>query len=99
MNHLPPTPRGRRRPPGPADGLRAHSDALRSHAERLRSVAADLGRRGSYADPLHAEVTLLAERCAVAAGGLTLAAAQLDAPRRSRRSRRPAGPALRRKDP
>ncbi|MFD2120176.1 hypothetical protein ACFSNO_11980 [Streptomyces cirratus] len=96
MNHLPPTPRGRPGPPGPADGLRAHSAVLRSHAERLRSVAAGLGRRGPHAAPLHAEVTALAERCAVAAGGLTLAAAQLDGPRRTRR---PTGPALRRTHP
>ncbi|MEU7062261.1 hypothetical protein [Streptomyces sp. NPDC046161] len=96
MNHLPPAAGGRPRPPGPAEGLRAHSAVLRSHAERLRSVAARLGRRGPHADPLHAEVAALAERCAVAAGGLALAAARLDAPRGAGR---PAGPALRRKDP
>lgn len=84
MKHLPATPRARPRPhpPGPAEGLRAHSAALRSHAERLRSVAADLGRRGPHTDPLRVEVTALADRCAVAAGGLTLAAALLDARRR-----------------
>ncbi|MGW7192504.1 hypothetical protein, partial [Streptomyces sp. NPDC054838] len=78
------------------DALRAHSAALRSHAERLRSVAADLGRRGPHTDPLGTEVTALAERCAVAAAAFTLAAAQLGARRRARRT---TGPALRRKDP
>ncbi|MEU6890408.1 hypothetical protein ABZ934_01145 [Streptomyces sp. NPDC046557] len=91
MNHRPATPRVRPRPPGPVEALRAHSAALRSHAERLRSVAADLGGRGPHADPLGVEVAALADRCAVAAGGLTLAAAQLAARRRPRRT---AGPAL-----
>ncbi|MFJ6722894.1 MULTISPECIES: hypothetical protein [unclassified Streptomyces] len=86
MTHLPATPRGRRpHRPGPAEGLRAHSAALRSHAERLRSVAADLERRGPDTDPLRVEVSALADRCAVAAGGLTLAAVQLDGRRRPRR--------------
>ncbi|MFD9301417.1 hypothetical protein ACFWCB_01750 [Streptomyces sp. NPDC060048] len=63
--------------PAPADGLRAHSAALRSHAERLRRAAGDLRWQGPRADALRAEVAGLADRCASAAGGLDLAAAQL----------------------
>ncbi|MFZ3474518.1 hypothetical protein ACODT3_03490 [Streptomyces sp. 4.24] len=67
--------------PAPADGLRAHSAALRSHAERLRRAAGDLRWQGPRADALRAEVAGLADRCATAAGGFDLAAAQLAEPR------------------
>ncbi|MFE2283595.1 hypothetical protein ACFXDJ_05395 [Streptomyces sp. NPDC059443] len=63
--------------PAPAEGLRAHSAALRSHAERIRRAAGDLHWQGPRADALRAEVERLAERCATAAGGFDLAAAQL----------------------
>ncbi|WP_330300030.1 hypothetical protein [Streptomyces sp. NBC_00503] len=63
--------------PAPAEGLRAHSTTLRSHAERLRRAAGDLHWQGPRADALRAEVEGLAERCATAAGGFDLAAAQL----------------------
>lgn len=66
--------------PGPADGLRAHSAALRSHAERLRRAAGDLRWQGPGGDAFRAEVTVLADRCATAAGGFDLAAAQLARP-------------------
>ncbi|MFJ3876192.1 hypothetical protein ACIPW5_01880 [Streptomyces sp. NPDC090077] len=62
----------------PADGLRTHSAALRSHARRLRAGAAALEWHGREADAYRAEVTALADRCARAAAGLALAAAQLD---------------------
>ncbi|MBT2448815.1 hypothetical protein J7F03_17295 [Streptomyces sp. ISL-43] len=67
--------------PAPADGLRAHSAALRTHAECLRRAAGDLRWQGPRADALRAEVAGLADRCATAAGGFDLAAAQLVAPR------------------
>ncbi|WP_328302784.1 hypothetical protein OG389_33920 [Streptomyces sp. NBC_00435] len=67
--------------PAPADGLRAHSAALRSHAERLRRAVGDLRWQGPRADAFRAEVADLADRCATAAGGLDLAAAQLAGPR------------------
>ncbi|MFD5142106.1 hypothetical protein [Streptomyces sp. NPDC058401] len=65
---------------GPAEGLRAHSAALRSHAERLRRAAGDLRWQGPGADAFRAEVASLADRCATAAGGFDLAAAQLARP-------------------
>ncbi|MBT2405125.1 MULTISPECIES: hypothetical protein [unclassified Streptomyces] len=64
--------------PGPADGLRTHSTALRSHAERLRLAARALDWQGPQADAFRAEVEALADRCATAANGLALGAAQLD---------------------
>lgn len=64
----------------PSEGLRAHSAALRSHAERLRRAAGDLRWQGPGADAFRAEVTSLADRCATAAGGFDLAAAQLACP-------------------
>lgn len=66
--------------PAPADGLRAHSAALRSHAERLRRAAGDLRWQGPRADAFRAEVAVLADCCATAAGGFDLAAAQLAGP-------------------
>ncbi|MEU2827746.1 hypothetical protein [Streptomyces lavendulae] len=65
-------------PPAPADGLRGHCAALRSHAHRLRTGAAALEWRGPQADAFRAEVAALADRCARAADGFALAAAQLD---------------------
>lgn len=65
------------REPAPADGLRAHSAVLRSHAERLRRASGDLRWQGPRADAFRAEVASLAERCAAAAVGFDLAAAQL----------------------
>ncbi|WP_327256775.1 hypothetical protein [Streptomyces sp. NBC_01244] len=64
----------------PAEGLRAHSAALRSHAERLRIAAGDLRWQGPGGDAFRAEVASLADRCATAAGGFELAAAQLTCP-------------------
>ncbi|MEU9944106.1 hypothetical protein [Streptomyces lavendulae] len=64
--------------PAPADGLRGHCAALRSHAHRLRAGAAALEWRGPQADAFRAEVAALADRCARAADGFALAAAQLD---------------------
>lgn len=82
--------------PAPAAGLRAHSAALRSHAERLRLAAGDLNWQGPGADAFRAEVASLADRCATAAGGFELAAAQLacSGPRGGTggRSRRPGRP-------
>lgn len=66
--------------PAPAEGLRAHSAALRSHAERLRIAAGDLRWQGPGGDAFRAEVASLAARCATAAGGFELAAAQLACP-------------------
>ncbi|MGW1777126.1 hypothetical protein [Streptomyces sp. NPDC002104] len=67
-------------PAAPAEGLRAHSAALRSHAERLRRAAGDLDWQGPGGDAFRAEVESLAARCAAAAGGFDLAAAQLARP-------------------
>ncbi|MCX5192684.1 hypothetical protein OOK31_02050 [Streptomyces sp. NBC_00249] len=64
--------------PAPADGLRTHSAALRSHAGRLRAGLAALDWRGPQAEAFRAEVSALADRCATAADGFALAAAQLD---------------------
>lgn len=79
-----PAPRPETRPetrpqtrPAPAEDLRAHSAALRSHAERLRRAAGDLRWKGPGGDAFRAEVASLADRCATAAGGFELAAAQL----------------------
>ncbi|MFK0234007.1 hypothetical protein [Streptomyces vinaceus] len=63
--------------PDPVDGLREHSAALRAHALRLRTAAEALDWRGPQADAFRAEVAALADRCATAANGLALAAAQL----------------------
>ncbi|MGW5850239.1 hypothetical protein ACWFQ8_20210 [Streptomyces sp. NPDC055254] len=75
-----PRPLPRRRPA--AGDLRTHAAALRSHARRLRRAVAGSPRgaagRSPRATALHAEVTVLAERCATAANGFALAAVQLD---------------------
>ncbi|MFG2987927.1 hypothetical protein ACGFZK_01150 [Streptomyces sp. NPDC048257] len=70
------------RPPRPAPrppdgGLSGHAAALRTHAVRLHGAAAAPGWHGPETEALRAEVTRLAARCATAAGGLALAAAQL----------------------
>ncbi|MFC9814070.1 hypothetical protein ACFVJM_18595 [Streptomyces virginiae] len=78
----PRTPRPLRpaaRPPG--GSLRDHAAALRAHAVRLRGAAAwSPGWQGRETEALRAEVENLAARCATAAGGLALAAAQLRDP-------------------
>ncbi|UQX04330.1 WXG100 family type VII secretion target [Streptomyces sp. RerS4] len=79
------TPCHRLCPPAPAEGLRSHSAALRTHAGRLRAGLAALDWRGPQADAFRAEVTALADRCATAADGFALAAAQLDGPEPRRR--------------
>ncbi|MCX4808173.1 hypothetical protein ACFWWM_39050 [Streptomyces sp. NPDC058682] len=70
------------RPPRPAPrppdgGLSGHAAALRTHAFRLYGVAGTREWHGPQTEALRAEVTRLAARCATAAGGLALAAAQL----------------------
>ncbi|MEW5534804.1 hypothetical protein, partial [Streptomyces virginiae] len=61
--------------------LRDHAAALRAHAVRLRGAAAwSPGWQGRETEALRAEVENLAARCATAAGGLALAAAQLRDP-------------------
>ncbi|MEU3404442.1 hypothetical protein [Streptomyces sp. NPDC006670] len=67
-------------PSAPADGLRGHCAVLRGHARRLRAGAAALEWHGPQADALRAEVAALADRCARAADGFALAAAQLEGP-------------------
>ncbi|MFJ9591493.1 hypothetical protein ACIRS3_01930 [Streptomyces virginiae] len=78
----PRTPRPLRpaaRPPG--GSLRDHAAALRAHAVRLRGAAAwSPAWQGGETEALRAEVENLAARCATAAGGLALAAAQLRDP-------------------
>ncbi|MFH9795362.1 hypothetical protein [Streptomyces virginiae] len=78
----PRTPRPLRpaaRPPG--GSLRDHAAALGAHAVRLRGAAAwSPGWQGRETEALRAEVENLAARCATAAGGLALAAAQLRDP-------------------
>ncbi|WP_374777866.1 hypothetical protein OG756_38725 [Streptomyces sp. NBC_01310] len=70
--------RPQRTAPRPPDGgLRGHAAALRTHAVRLRGATAAPGWQGPESDALRAEVANLATRCATAAGGLALAAAQL----------------------
>lgn len=64
--------------------LRSHAAALRSHAVRLRAAAAAPAWRGRGADVLRTEVRTLAGRCATAADGFNLAAAQLGEVRRPR---------------
>ncbi|MFD9515861.1 hypothetical protein [Streptomyces sp. NPDC059979] len=72
------TGRPQRPAPRPPDGgLRGHAAALRTHAVRLRGATAAPGWQGPESDALRAEVANLATRCATAAGGLALAAAQL----------------------
>lgn len=72
--------------PGPAAGLRAHAEALRAHARRLHATVTPAVAvwPGPRSEVLRAEVTTFAERCATAANGLALAAAQLDADRAPR---------------
>ncbi|MFI8391692.1 hypothetical protein [Streptomyces sp. NPDC085540] len=70
------------RPPRPAPrppdgGLSGHAAALRTHAFRLYGVAGTREWHGPETEALRAEVTRLAARCATAAGGFALAAAQL----------------------
>ncbi|WP_051807752.1 hypothetical protein [Streptomyces sp. NRRL F-2664] len=61
--------------------LREHAAALRAHAVRLRGAAARTpGWQGRDTEALRAEVDHLAARCATAAGGLALAAVQLQDP-------------------
>ncbi|MFI1147886.1 hypothetical protein [Streptomyces sp. NPDC020817] len=71
-------PRFRPGPPEPADGLRGHSAVLRAHALRLHAAAEALDWQGPQADAFRAEVAALADRCATAANGLAVAAAQLE---------------------
>ncbi|MFE1832408.1 hypothetical protein, partial [Streptomyces yangpuensis] len=65
-----------------AGGRRAEqAAALRAHAARLGGAAAwSPGWQGRETAALRAEVENLAARCATAAGGLALAAAQLQDP-------------------
>ncbi|MGZ9935527.1 hypothetical protein ACXNSR_37255 [Streptomyces sp. NC-S4] len=70
------------RPPRPAPlppdgGLSGRAAALRTHAFRLYGVAGTRDWHGPETEALRAEVTRLAARCATAAGGFALAAAQL----------------------
>ncbi|MEU4127332.1 hypothetical protein AB0F21_34560, partial [Streptomyces virginiae] len=75
----PPAGRPAARPPG--GSLRDHAAALGAHAVRLRGAAAwSPGWQGRETEALRAEVENLAARCATAAGGLALAAAQLRDP-------------------
>ncbi|MGW2270579.1 hypothetical protein [Streptomyces yangpuensis] len=78
----PQRPRPLRPAPRTAGGsLRDHAAALRAHAVRLRGAAAwSPGWQGRETAALRAEVEHLAARCATAAGGLALAAAQLQDP-------------------
>ncbi|MGW0394545.1 hypothetical protein ACWDYJ_27390 [Streptomyces sp. NPDC003042] len=76
-------PQLRPHPPGPVDGLRTHAAALRSHARTLRASAAALEWPGPRGAAFRAEVSTLADRCATAANGFALAAAQLDEERRT----------------
>ncbi|MFG2874864.1 hypothetical protein ACGFYU_07605 [Streptomyces sp. NPDC048337] len=69
----PPRPTVRPRPVG---SLRGHASALRTHAVRLRATAAP-ARRDPRTGALRAEIDVLARRCATAANGFALAAAQL----------------------
>ncbi|WP_327739527.1 hypothetical protein OG749_42480 [Streptomyces nojiriensis] len=71
------TDRPHRSAPRPAGGLSGHAAALRTHAFRLYGVAGTREWHGRETEVLRAEVTRLAARCATAAGGLALAAAQL----------------------
>ncbi|MFK0043792.1 hypothetical protein ACIQU4_06750 [Streptomyces sp. NPDC090741] len=73
-----PATRLRPGPPDPADGLRGHSAALRAHALRLHAAAEALDWQGPQGDAFRAEVSALADRCATAAKGLAVAAAQLE---------------------
>ncbi|MFE5718160.1 hypothetical protein [Streptomyces erythrochromogenes] len=78
----PQRPRPLRPAPRPQGGsLHGHAAALRTHALRLRRAAAwSPGWQGRETESLRAEVENLAARCATAAGGLALAAAQLQDP-------------------
>ncbi|THA86825.1 hypothetical protein [Streptomyces sp. A0592] len=78
----PQRPRPLRPAPRPQGGsLHGHAAALRTHALRLRRAAAwSPGWQGRETEALRAEVENLAARCATAAGGLALAAAQLQDP-------------------
>ncbi|MFC9819172.1 hypothetical protein ACFWG6_11770 [Streptomyces erythrochromogenes] len=78
----PQRPRPLRPAPRPQGGsLQGHAAALRTHAVRLRRAAAwSPGWQGRETEALRAEVENLAARCATAAGGLALAAAQLQDP-------------------
>ncbi|MCX5174891.1 hypothetical protein [Streptomyces virginiae] len=75
------TERAPRPAPRPPDGgLSGHAAALRTHAFRLHTAAGAPQWRGPENESLRAEVARLAARCATAAGGLALAAAQLKEP-------------------
>ncbi|MGW0392039.1 hypothetical protein ACWDYJ_14340 [Streptomyces sp. NPDC003042] len=71
-------PTAERRLPGPAEGLRTHAAALRERADRLRGATEGLDWHGPQAEAFRARVEELAGRCATAADGLALCAAQLD---------------------
>ncbi|GAA2652342.1 MULTISPECIES: hypothetical protein [Streptomyces] len=73
VTYRPPRPA----PRPPAGGLSGRAAALRTHAFRLHAVAAAPEWHGPETEALRAEVARLAARCATAAGGLALAAAQL----------------------
>ncbi|CAM5348352.1 hypothetical protein [Streptomyces avidinii] len=64
-------------PRPPDGGLSGRAAALRTHAFRLHGVSAAPEWHGPEAEALRAEVARLATRCATAAGGFALAAAQL----------------------
>lgn len=70
----PPRPAAR---PRPVDNLRGHASALRTHAVRMRATPVAPARRDPQAGALRAEIDVLAGRCATAASGFALAAAQL----------------------
>ncbi|MBT2480826.1 hypothetical protein [Streptomyces sp. ISL-94] len=63
--------------PRAVDSLRRHASALRTHAVRLRATEMAPARRDPQAGALRAEIDVLAGRCATAANGFALAAAQL----------------------
>ncbi|MET9608480.1 hypothetical protein ABZZ17_26090 [Streptomyces sp. NPDC006512] len=71
-------PAARRRPSGPADGLRGHAEALRERADRLRGACDGLDWKGPQADAFRARVEELAQRCATAAEGLSRSAARFE---------------------
>ncbi|MEV6957332.1 hypothetical protein [Streptomyces sp. NPDC051183] len=63
----------------PASALRSHAAGLRSHAVRLRAAVVHLCWPGPKGEAFRTEVRGFADRCAVAADGFALAAAQLEA--------------------
>ncbi|MFI0202704.1 MULTISPECIES: hypothetical protein [Streptomyces] len=75
-------------PRPPDGGLSGRAAALRTHAFRLHGVSGTPEWHGPETEALRAEVARLATRCATAAGGLALAAAQLQDRRENRRENR-----------